>query len=138
MGGLVPALQSLGDEFAVTPSTIKTELSEPLERKERGNPRFVPEQVRLAIYRIAQEALINAVKHSKASHVTLRLGLLYPGWLRLKVQDDGRGWNLKKSDPGQGMLMMQDYAEVAGGSCSFKSARGKGTEVVAEVPFIHA
>jgi len=136
--GLVPALQSLGDEFAVTPSTIKTELSEPLERKERGNPRFVPEQVRLAIYRIAQEALINAVKHSKASHVTLRLGLLYPGWLRLKVQDDGRGWNLKKSDPGQGMLMMQDYAEVAGGSCSFKSARGKGTEVVAEVPFIHA
>ncbi len=112
--------------------------STPTMRKERDNPRFIPEQVRLSIYRIAQEALINAVKHARASRIMLRLELIYPGWLRLKVQDDGHGWNIKKASPGQGILMMQDYAEVTGGSCIFRSSPGKGAEVIAEVPFIQS
>ena len=135
--GLVPALQSLVDEFAIVPS-IDIELSKELKGQERDNPRFIPEQVRLAIYRIAQEALVNAVKHARASRIMLRLELIYPGWLRLKVQDDGHGWNIKKASPGQGILMMQDYAEVAGGSCVISSAPGKGTEVTTEVTFVQS
>ena len=135
--GLVPALQSLVDEFAIVPS-IDIELSKELKGQERDNPRFIPEQVRLAIYRIAQEALVNAVKHARASRIMLRLELIHPGWLRLKVQDDGHGWNIKKASPGQGILMMQDYAEVAGGSCVISSAPGKGTEVTTEVTFVQS
>ncbi len=135
--GLVPALQSLVDEFATAPS-IDIELSKELKGQERDNPRFIPEQVRLAIYRIAQEALVNAVKHAKANRIMVRLELFSPGWLRLRVQDNGHGFDSGSTSASPGILMMQDYAEVAGGSCVISSAPDKGTEVTAEVPFVQS
>ena len=131
--GLVPALQSLVDQFETTQS-IDMELSEELKRRERINPRFITERVRLAAYRIAEEALGNATKHAKASRIAIKLELSSEGWLHLTVQDDGRGFDMESASGGLGTLMMQDYAEVVGGSCVINSAPGKGTEVTAAVP----
>ncbi len=131
--GLVPALQSLADQFE-TAKSIDMELSEELKRQERTNPRFITERVRLAAYRIVEEALGNATKHAKASRITVKLELSSKGWLRLTVQDDGRGFDMESAVAGLGTLMMQDYAEVAGGSCVINSTPGKGTEVTAVVP----
>jgi len=131
--GLVPALQSLVDQFE-TVQPIDMELSEELKRQERINPRFITEGVRLAAYRIAEEALVNATKHAKAKRVTVKLGPSSEGWLGLTVRDEGRGFDMESASAGLGILMMQDYAQVVGGSCVIKSTPGKGTEVTAIVP----
>lgn len=133
--GLVPALQSLVDQFE-TVLSIDVELSEELKRQEKINPRFITEQVRLALYRIAEEALVNATKHTKASRITVKLELSSEGWLRLTVQDDGCGFDMKSASTGLGMLMMQDYAEVVGGRCVINTSPGNGTEVTVAIPIV--
>jgi PAS domain S-box-containing protein len=131
--GLVAALQSLGDQFE-TAMDVEMELDDNLIQRERANPQLILEQVRLAAYRIAEEALTNAVKHAKASKVTIRLELSSEEWLRLTVRNDGQGFDIESMSSGQGILMMQDYAEVAGGNCIVRSAPEEGTEVTAMLP----
>lgn len=131
--GLVAALQSLADQFeAALP--IEMELDEELKQQERIGPRLILEQVRLAAYRIAEEALTNAAKHAKASRVTIGLEMSSEGWLRLIVRNDGQGFDLGSASGGLGILMMQDYAEVVGGECVIRSAPEEGTEVTAILP----
>ena len=131
--GLVAALRSLEDQLeAALP--IEMELDEELVQHERADPKLIPEQVRLAAYRIAEEALTNAVKNAKASRITMALGLSSQGWLRLTVQDNGQGFDLGSVSGGLGLLMMQDYAEVVGGRCVVHSAPDEGTEVTAILP----
>ncbi|MEE9400471.1 MAG: PAS domain S-box protein [Dehalococcoidia bacterium] len=131
--GLIAALRSLEDQLeAALP--IEMELDEELVQHERADPKLIPEQVRLAAYRIAEEALTNAVKNAKASRITMALGLSSQGWLRLTVQDNGQGFDLGSVSGGLGLLMMQDYAEVVGGRCVVHSAPGEGTEVTAILP----
>jgi signal transduction histidine kinase len=113
---------------------VEMELDDNLIQRERANPQLILEQVRLAAYRIAEEALTNAVKHAKASKVTIRLELSSEEWLRLTVRNDGQGFDIGSTPSGQGILMMQDYAEVAGGNCIVRSAPDEGTEVTAMLP----
>jgi len=131
--GLVPALQSLGDQFETT-LTIDMELDEKIVRREKGNPQFILEQVRLAAYRIAEEALTNATKHAKASRISIGLELASDGWIRLAVRNDGLGFDMEKFAGGLGILMMQDYAEMVGGKCAIWSSPEEGTEVTAVLP----
>ena len=132
--GLVPALQSLGDIFEDT-LTIEFQVDEELVRQEREDRRLVPEEVRLAVYRIAEEALGNVVKHAEASsRVVIRPELTPEGSLRLTVRDDGRGFDSKDTSPGLGMAAMEDYAEAAGGARVVRSVPGNGTEVIATLP----
>jgi signal transduction histidine kinase len=131
--GLIAALRSLEDQLeAALP--IEMELDEELVQHERADPKLIPEQVRLAAYRIAEEALTNAVKNAKASRITMALGLSSQGWLRLTVQDNGQGFDSGSVSGGVGLLMMQDYAEVVGGRCVVHSAPDEGTEVTAILP----
>ena len=131
--GLVPALQSLGDQFEAI-LAVEMELDEELMRQERANRRLIPEQVRLAAYRIAEEALTNVVKHAKSSRVILGLELPSDGWLRLTVRDNGQGFGEGSASGGLGIPMMHDYAEVVGGRCTVHSAPGEGTGVTATFP----
>jgi len=57
------------------------------------------------------------------------------GWLCLSLRDNAQGFDLANVSGGRGILMMQDYAEVAGGSCTIRSTPGEGTEVTAILPF---
>ncbi len=131
--GIVPALQSLGDQFEAV-LVIEMELDEQLIRREKADRELTTEQTRLAVYRIAEEALANVVKHAKASSVTVGLELSSEGWLCLTVRDDGQGFDVGMASGGMGLLLIQDYAEAAGGACVIRSAPDKGTEVIANVP----
>jgi PAS domain S-box-containing protein len=131
--GLVAALQSLGDQFEAAVA-VEMSLDEELVQRERSDPRLILEQVRLAAYRIAEEALTNAVKHAKAGKVNIELRLSSTRDLDLRVTNDGRGFNLKEAPIGLGILMMQDYAEVVGGRCIINSSVDEGTEVIASLP----
>jgi PAS domain S-box-containing protein len=131
--GLVAALQSLGDQFE-TAMDVEMKLDPDLARKERAAPATIVEQVKLAAYRIAEEALTNAAKHARANKVTIELRPASDGWLELAVKNDGLGFAMKRDAVGLGILMMQDYAEVAGGSCVISSSPEGGTEVRARLP----
>jgi len=87
--GIVPAFLSFADRFGATPA-IEVEMDEDLMSREKADPNWVPEQVKLAVYRIAEEALTQATKHAKAGKVTVRLDTAREGWLRLTVQDGGQ------------------------------------------------
>ena len=133
--GFVPALQSLGDQIESVIS-IELDLDQELVRKERADRSLIPEQAKLAAYRIAEEALTNVVKHANASKVSVRLETPFGGWFRLTVQDDGQGFAVEESAEGMGIVGMRDYAEAIGGECVILGAPGKGTEVTATLPLV--
>ena len=131
--GLVPAFLSFADRFRAGP-VVEVDLDEELMRREKADPNWVPEQVKLAAYRIAEEALAKAVEHAKAGKVTVRLGTSREGWLRLTVRDDGQALDAESASGGLGVATMQDYADAAGGQCVINSTPGAGTEVAAALP----
>jgi signal transduction histidine kinase len=131
--GLVPAFQSFAGQFGAA-LALEIELDEELVREEKAGCSPVPEQAGLAVYRIAEEALANAVRHAKAGKATVRLKRSREGRLRLTVRDDGQGFDVEEAPLGLGMATMQDYAGNVEGECVVHSAPGAGTEVTAEVP----
>ena len=131
--GLVPAFLSFADRYSAGP-VVEVELDEDLVRREEAGPNWVPEQVKLAVYRIAEQALTNAVQHARAGHATVRLGMSREGWLHLTVRDDGQGFDAQSAPRGQGLAAMRDYADAMGGQCVLNSTPGAGTEVAAVLP----
>jgi len=103
-----------------------------------GEEPDLPLPAKEALYRIAQEALHNIVKHAHASHVDLRLRSKADG-LVLEVQDDGRGFDPSGSFPGHlGLHSMRERVERAGGRLEVVSAAGQGTRVRARLPLAHS
>jgi NarL family two-component system sensor histidine kinase LiaS len=102
----------------------------------------VPEE---SIYRIAQEALNNAIKHARAHQIFIRLESGKSKGLYLFVKDDGVGFvpvaggELKESMAGGfGMHTMRKRAVALGGSLQVISAPGEGTTVEVMIPFKEA
>lgn len=87
----------------------------------------------VAVLRVAQEALHNALKHAGASTIQVCLGASGPR-LRLEVTDDGAGFGVEAPARGLGLLSMGDRAEMAGGSLEVTSEPGAGTTVRLEIP----
>ena len=86
------------------------------------------------LYRIAQEALGNALRHSAASLISISLSGSDEG-LTLIISDDGRGLGHQTADSrGLGLHTMEYRAKVIGGEFSIKSVPGKGTVVTCRVP----
>lgn len=92
----------------------------------------------LVAYRIAQEALSNAVRHGKAGQV--RLGMredVGGAEVVLEVEDDGVGFDLERiSEPGAGLglIGMEERAQIAGGQLELDSEPGRGTRVRVRIP----
>jgi signal transduction histidine kinase len=128
--GLVPAIRSLANDVAERSRLqISTKLDDAL-------PRIGPE-AELALFRAAQEALANVVRHAEATHVTLTLTGIGRN-LRLTVADDGRGFA-----PGSdiaafeqnghlGLAGMRERITALGGSVQVSGV--SGVTVVVEVP----
>jgi len=87
-----------------------------------------------ALYRIAQEAFHNIVKHARASAVTLRLAR-QEGLVTLEVRDNGRGFDPAGPFPGHfGLRSMQERALKMGGTLTIRSAVGQGTCIEVRMP----
>ena len=91
------------------------------------------EEVDMAVYRIAQEALSNALRHAHATAVEMRLDLM-PDAVRLSVQDDGVGFDASAETEGLGLLGARERAAARGGRLSVSSAPGRGTRVELWMP----
>lgn len=104
----------------------------PVELRVEGQERTLPVACRVALYRILQEALANAFKHSQADSVRLTLRF-EPGEIRLVVEDAGRGFDLATVRPGHGLGNMRTRVEEVGGRLELESAPGQGTRVQVEL-----
>lgn len=85
---------------------------------------------RVAMYRIAQEALTNITRHSAASVVSVSLGTHDDGLAALRICDNGRGFDVDNVPPGHlGLSIMRERAETIGAELVLRAAPGHGTEI---------
>jgi two-component system, NarL family, sensor histidine kinase UhpB len=84
--------------------------------------------VQLVVYRVAQEALSNAARHSGAGRIGVELRRLQDG-VELDVNDDGRGFAFDDSEGGLGIAGMRERALLLGGELTIESRPGQGTNV---------
>jgi len=102
-------------------------------------PLNISADIETACFRVAQEAINNIVRHSKAANVWLRL-FVAGERLALSVRDDGSGFDVaaaqKRAAAGAslGVVSMEERVALAGGSFQIHSAPGQGTVVVASFP----
>jgi PAS domain S-box-containing protein len=95
--------------------------------------RLKDETLALNLYRIAQEAVANAVKHSDASDILVCMER-ENSTLRLVVEDNGKGFRPRKRGKGLGLHIMKHRASVLGGQIRITTPRKGGTKIVTEVP----
>ncbi len=88
----------------------------------------------LVVYRVAQEALSNAARHSGAGCVAVELRRRKDGGVELEVSDDGRGFAFDESEGGLGIAGMRERALLIGGELTIESRPGRGTTVHLTVP----
>ena len=88
------------------------------------------------LYRISQEAISNAIRHGRASHIALRLEPVGEG-LRLVVDDDGSGLPPPgRRGPGMGLRIMAHRAAMMNGTLEVRARAGGGSTVVCELPAV--
>jgi len=129
--GLGQSLDSYAEKFSER-TNITTVV------KHRGLFVRLPPSVEIALFRIAQEALTNVARHSRATRVVIRLDPLNGG-IRMTITDNGVGFSIGafahpgERKPGWGLLGMKERAEAASGKLRIESAPGRGTSVIVEV-----
>jgi signal transduction histidine kinase len=124
--GILPALrwyvQQLADQ-----SDLAIQFTGP-EKIER-----LPEEIELVLYRVAQEGLTNAIRHSQASRVEVVLEQS-PHVLRLRVIDNGKGFDPQNLDRGLGLVGIRERVELLDGNCGVDTTPGEGTRLWVEIP----
>ena len=121
--GLMKALQELANDSP----KVEFRCEKPVFLKSRAQA--------LAIFRIAQEAVKNALQHSRARKIRILLTQTNSAVL-LKVKDDGKGFAATKSRNGtaSGFSVMQLRAAAVGGELSVHSRKGLGTTITCRIP----
>ena len=126
--GLPAALQHLGQEFEDASGMAVAVRIEGAERE-------LPDEVKTALFRVAQESLTNVVKHAQARHVELVLAFGAPNGLRMSVTDDGRGFDSAAvhlhPERGIGLRNMRERIAAIGGRLSIHAEAGHGTQIEA-------
>jgi signal transduction histidine kinase len=92
----------------------------------------LPDLYRTCVYRVVQEALHNATRHSKAAHVRVSLRRVDHG-VSVEIQDDGSGFPAQQ-EKGMGILGMEERARHLGGELHIQSQPGHGTRVSMQLP----
>lgn len=128
--GLPAALRRLSQEFTLQHRIpIECAIQEPLTVAVR--------EVNLCLFRVAQECLSNAAKHSAARHVRLELQC-HDSSLRLTVSDDGKGFDPeqrgRQREHGLGLISMRERLRLVNGDIVIQSQQGTGTKIIAIAP----
>ncbi len=126
--GLAPALMGLCEELT---SRFKIQI----EFTDSAASTGIPKDVALCLFRIAQEALANVIKHSGAKQAQAELSST-KNEIRLRIVDTGFGFDpaLRNGDAGLGLISMRERLRLVGGRLSLQSMPMRGTEILAEVP----
>jgi PAS domain S-box-containing protein len=124
--GLEAALRELCSRMSNNPGLVVE-----LDCENSSHP--VTEDVALVLYRIAQEALNNVLRHSKATKANISLECRET-YAKLVISDNGRGFDLGASSDGIGLVGMRERLRAVGGEFRIFSTAEVGTEIHARVP----
>ncbi len=129
--GLIPALQAYMEKF-MRDTGIRASLTASAKTDQ------LESSVRTALYRIAQGALTNVARHSKASRVEVTIEYLEK-LIRMTIKDDGKGFQVTKKAGSRkksrlGLISMRERAEMLNGTFQVDSAAGGPTTVRVEIP----
>jgi PAS domain S-box-containing protein len=128
--GLVPALRSLLDEQGRRASVATRFSAENI-------PENLDPEIQTTCFRIAQEAITNAVRHAKATQVDIALRYKNGKTLQLLVRDNGIGFNARSAQAQAddlGLIGMKERASLVGGRARIMSLLGKGTTISVSLP----
>ena len=124
--GLAKALKNHADGWT-RQQNIRTQV-----RVQGDRP--LPLHIEQALYRVTQEALMNAAKHSQADLLDIHVAMSSEN-VTLTITDDGKGFDVAKvSGTGLGLYSMHERLSALGGSLHIESEPGHGTTIVAECP----
>lgn len=130
--GLVAAIQTYADDWLQTFNLpIRVDV-------EAATDDRLPSDVEIAVFRVAQEALMNAGKYARARQIHVRLSITKEE-VQLLVRDDGAGFDVETLDGptrqgGLGLHGMRERAALLGGSLTIDTAPGHGTEITLVAP----
>jgi PAS domain S-box-containing protein len=127
--GLIPAIKWFAEKF-VKGKKLRIEV------ESVGFDKEPPQQVSLTLYRVAQEALSNVLRHANAKRVNVTITKGYPNIIMI-VEDDGKGFTMggdRARGTGLGIVGMRERVESHGGKLRIRSAPGEGTRVRVTIP----
>jgi signal transduction histidine kinase len=126
--GLEPALQSLCHKMSI-PGKISIEMDYHLESKDT----VLSFDIRVCLYRIAQECLNNILKHSSATRALVVVTKSSVS-IEMDISDNGKGFNRNDSSQGNGLKNITERAEILGGRVKILSSESKGTKIKVLLP----
>ena len=126
--GLVAAVRGLCKELTQVHGLAIEFVAQPM-------PSPIPDDTALCLYRIAQEALSNVIKHSGARHARVELSGNEAG-VSLRIVDDGAGFDsgTPETKEGLGLVSMRERLRLVGGAIAIDSRRSAGTRIDVHVP----
>jgi signal transduction histidine kinase len=129
--GLIAALKSYLNDFTSRSGIMGSLNAFPSVEKLTSEEKTV-------LYRVAQEALVNITRHSKATRATVTIRKSRDG-VRMQIHDDGKGFKvsarrISKGSERLGLLGMRERVEMVGGRFYVESEPGKGTTIQADLP----
>ncbi|MES2353173.1 MAG: ATP-binding protein [Pseudomonadota bacterium] len=129
--GLCGAVEEMIQQYDMRHPTCKFSF------EEAGDFSDLADDLAIAAYRLIQEALSNVIKHAAAKAVIVTLqALLKDGrLLKIKITDDGKGFDSETAEPGIGLIGMRERVHGLGGQLKIQSTAGMGTTIVIELPF---
>lgn len=127
------ALDDLGLPAALRQLAIEAERAGLVVRRNVATDMRLSPEREVVVYRIAQEALANAMRHARAERIELRFERVGPG-ARLRIADNGVGADADALQQGGGVRGMRERAVLAGGLLSVESGRAAGTVVTLDLP----
>lgn len=125
--GLLPTLNWLFREYEKVYPSIQVEKQLQIADGE------IPDLLKILIFRIVQEALINFARHGRSNRIRVSLDKM-KGKIRLSVQDNGQGFDPQDRKKGLGLDSMRERVESSGGIFELESAMGTGTTIRASWP----
>jgi signal transduction histidine kinase len=133
--GLMAAMEALVARHAHDGGPA-LQLEVDLDHEAGRTPQRLHPDEETAIYRIAQEALRNALKHADAQTVAIAVAEIEDE-VGVRVRDDGRGYDANALTSGFGLVSIRERVELLDGRLRVTSAPGKGTTLEARVPARH-
>jgi len=127
--GLIPALEQLFEQYQKsTEVELRSQLIEP--------PNRYNSKTEVAIYRIVQEAITNAVRHGKPTIIWVHIAAK-KDITELLIRDNGAGFDTLNKKPGHGLKNIRERTESIGGQYEMNSEEGKGTQIKVAIPLTY-
>lgn len=124
--GIIPALRwYIGQSMEQNQIEIQFIAPERMER--------LPPEVEIVLYRVAQEGLNNAIRHSQAKHIEVKLDHA-PRFVWLSISDNGQGFDAATLHRGLGLVGVRERVELLKGQCRIDTQRGNGARLWVEIP----